>query len=138
MPTTDNGHKFGVHYQLPPKAPKKKGQQQLEVVLPEALTDESYEKNAADPDWSPEEATPVCDKGFRLLEGIIESYDSKNGFGLINCSSVNEPIPFFELGVPIKYRPTKKQSGSSMRGQKVGFSYYNCSGRIYADGLRFL
>lgn len=137
MPTTDNGHKFGVHYQLPPKPPKKKGQPQLDIVLPEVLTDENYEKSAANPEWSPEDAAPVCNNGVHLLEGVIESYDSKNGFGLINCNSVNEPIPFFKLGVPIKYRPTKKQS-SNMRGQKVGFSYYNCGSRIYANGLRFL
>merc|ERR1740130_2642088 len=60
MPTTDIGHKFGMHYQVPPKPPKKKGQPHVEVVLPEVETDASYQKGEANPDWSPQDAEPAA------------------------------------------------------------------------------
>jgi len=137
MPTTDVGHpKFGAQYQIPPKPAKKKGPQQPEVVLPEVVVDKNWVKCEPNPDWTPEGAEPVAYNSFRLLEGVVESYDAKNGFGLIACDSINEPIPFFKMGVPIMKRPTKKNA-ISLRGQQVAFSYFGGE-QCYADGLRFL
>jgi len=141
MPTTDIGHpKFGPQYQVPPKPPKKKNQPQVEIVLPQPTLDDSYQKVSVEPnlEWSPADSESLAKDSVQMLEGVIESYDAKHGFGLIKCNSINEDIPFFKMGVPIKNRPTKKQT-RALRGLNVVFSYYNGGGgQSYATGLRFL
>jgi hypothetical protein len=136
MGTTDVGHKFGVHYQHPPKPPKKKGQTPYEVTLPDVETDANYVKAEFNADWKAEDAEPVATDGFQLLEGEVESYDARSGFGLINSPSVDEPIPFFRDGVPIRDRPMKK-TGGTLNGRRVAFSYYSLGDRTFATGLRF-
>jgi hypothetical protein len=139
MPTTDVGHpKFAPQYQIPPKLPqKKKGQAQAEIILPEVVMDDSYEKSAPNPDWRSEDSKSLASESCQLLQGVVETYDAKNGFGMISCDAVSEPIPFFKMGIPIASRPTKKQH-VSLRGKSVAFSFYVGDGHCYATALRFL
>jgi hypothetical protein len=129
---------FAPQYQVAPKIPKKKGQAAIEISLPEWEYME-YEKPEceAKTEWPPEDALPVVAPSYQLLEGTVESYDDKNGCGLIETDSVEEPVLFFRSGVPILSRPTKK-SAAGLRGKRVAFTSYKCEDAYYANGLRFL
>jgi hypothetical protein len=136
MPTTDPGHKYAPQYQLPPIPPKKKGQPQEAVALPPIEVDESYEKPDAEPilEWPAEDAAPLINPAVQEHEGIVDFWDSKNGMGLIKCSSISEDIPFYRKSVPLK----NQAKGVRLEGQKVVFSYLHNQNATYAIALRFV
>merc|ERR1711862_561272 len=114
---------------------KKRGQQAERIALPDVEVDENYEKPDVEAilEWPLEEAETLVGPTIQQCEGVVDIYDPITGGGLIKCSSADEDIPFFRMGVPVKNRP----KGALLDGSKVAFSYYKNQGMSYATGLRF-